>query len=395
MKKVQYILTLTLLAFVVLGWPALGSAQSVEKTEDIVAEQALDKHETEKTDLSETADKASAGGVDEEQDKENSSDIDVNELVFGHINDAYWWHIVSFGDCHVSLPLPVIIKGNDGWHVFSSRHIEEEGEYAGFYLAEGGTYDGKLVTKNEKGEEIRPLDLSITKNVLGMFINGALLVFCILSCARWYKKHSFEEEAPRGGVGMMESLILMIYNDLIKECVGPDYRRYAPYLLTAFFFILISNLMGLVPIFPGGANITGNIAITFVLAMCTFIMTNLFGSKTYWKDVFWPEVPVWLKAPVPMMPVIEFFGLFTKPFALMVRLFANIMAGHAIILSLLAIIFITVKLGPVINGPMTVISVAFAMFMTALEVLVAFIQAYVFTMLSAVFIGLSRVHEEE
>ena len=365
MKKVRYILTLALFLVAALGISPVSAAGAAS----VEAVEAAEKAGTE--------------------------DVDVNELVFGHINDAYLWHIVTLGDWHLSIHLPVIVKGDDGWHVFSSEKLEEDGEYAGFYLAKGGMYDGKLVTKNTNGEEIRPLDLSVTKNVLGMFINGLLLVVCVLSCARWYKKHSFEEEAPRGGVGMMESLILMIYDDLIKECVGPDYRRYAPYLLTAFFFILINNLMGLVPIFPGGANITGNIAITFVLAMCTFIMTNVFGSKTYWKDVFWPDVPVWLKCPVPMMPVIEFFGLFTKPFALMVRLFANIMAGHAVILSLFAIIFITVKLGPAINGPMTVISVAFAMFMTALEVLVAFIQAYVFTMLSAVFIGLSRVNEDE
>ena len=384
MKKVRYILTLTLLAVLTWGCPAFAVA---EPTVAMAAAQAA----MEETQVEASTPEAEAALTEANQ----TPDVDVNEIVFGHINDAYWWHIVTLGDMHLSIHLPVIVKGHDGWHVFSSEKLEETGEYAGFYLAKGGMYDGKLVTKDANGEEVRPLDLSITKNVLGMFINGLLLIVCILSCARWYKKHAVEEEAPRGGVGMMESLILMIYNDLIKECVGTDYRRYAPYLLTAFFFILFNNLMGLVPIFPGGANITGNIAITFVLAMCTFIMTNVFGSKTYWKDVFWPDVPVWLKCPVPMMPLIEFFGLFTKPFALMVRLFANIMAGHAVILSLLAIIFITVKLGPAINGPMTVISVAFAMFMTALEVLVAFIQAYVFTMLSAVFIGLSRVNEDE
>ena len=248
---------------------------------------------------------------------------------------------------------------------------------------------------NAAGEEVRPLDISITKNVLALMINSAVLVWIVLGCARWYKKHPVENGVPKGGVGMIESLVLMVYNDVIKGCVGPDYQRYAPYLLTAFFFILVNNLMGLIPFFPGGANVTGNIAITLVLALVTFFFTNAFATKEYWKEVFWPEVPVWLKAPIPMMPVIEFFGLFTKPFALMIRLFANIMAGHAAILSLLAIIFITVKVGPLINGTMTFVSVAFGVFMTALEVLVAFIQAYVFTMLSAVFIGLSRVKEEK
>ena len=190
---------------------------------------------------------------------------------------------------------------------------------------------------------------------------------------------------------MMEPLVLMIYEDVIKEGIGEDYKRVTPYLLTAFFFILINNLMGLLPIFPGGANITGNIAITLVLALCTFLLTNLFGTKEYWKEIFWPDVPWWMKVPVPLMPVIEFFGIFTKPFALMIRLFANIMAGHAAILSLIAIIFITVKVGAFINGTMTFMAVIFSIFMTFLEILVAFIQAYVFTMLSAVFIGLARV----
>ena len=192
---------------------------------------------------------------------------------------------------------------------------------------------------------------------------------------------------------MIEATVLSIYNDVIKGCIGENYRRYAPYLLTAFFFVLVNNLMGLIPIFPGGANVTGNIAITLVLALCTFVLTNVYGTKAYWKEIFWPDVPTWLKAPIPMMPLIEFFGIFTKPFALMIRLFANIMAGHAAVLSLVAIIFITVKSGPVINGSMTVVSVAFSIFMNALEILVAFIQAYVFTMLSAVFIGLSQVKE--
>ncbi len=320
-----------------------------------------------------------------------ATDVDVNELVFGHIGDAYEWHIATFGDTPVSIPLPVIVKSSTGWHVFCSSELEGGREHEGLYIAEGGAYNGKIVEKNAEGEEVRPFDISITKDVLGLFINSAVLIVIMMACVRWYKKHPVEQGAPRGGVGMMEALILMIYDDVIKGCVGEDYKRYAPYLLTAFFFVLVNNLMGLVPIFPGGANVTGNIAITLVLALCTFLLTNIFGTKEYWKEIFWPDVPTWLKAPVPMMPLIEFFGIFTKPFALMIRLFANIMAGHAAVLSLIAIIFITVKAGPVINGSMTFVAVVFGIFMNALEILVAFIQAYVFTMLSAVFIGLSRV----
>ena len=319
-----------------------------------------------------------------------AGEVDVNKLVFGHIGDAYEWHIVSLGSTNVVIPLPVIVKSSTGWHVFSSSHLEE-GEYEGLYIAQGGSNDGKIVERNEAGEEVRPLDISITKNVLALFINSLILVLIILGCARWYKRHPVEKEAPKGGVGMMESLIMMVHDDVIKGGVGPDYKRYAPYLLTAFFFVLVNNLMGLIPIFPGGANVTGNIAITMVLACCTFLLTNIYGTKEYWKEIFWPDVPLWLKVPVPMMPLIEFVGIFTKPIALMIRLFANIMAGHAAILSLISIIFITVKVGPAINGSMTVVAVAFGIFMDALEILVAFIQAYVFTLLSAIFIGLSRV----
>ena len=254
-------------------------------------------------------------------------------------------------------------------------------------------YKGKIVEKDADGNEVKPLDISITKNVAGLFINSAILVILVLSCARWYKKHPVEKEAPKGMVGMMEACIFAINDDVIKGCVGKDYKRYAPYLLTAFFFILINNLMGLIPFFPGGTNITGNIAITFVLAVCTFLVVNVWGNKEYWKEILWPDVPWWLKAPFPMMPIIEVFGIFTKPFALMIRLFANMMAGHAAILSLISIIFITANMGPLINGSMGFVAVAFGIFMTALELLVAFIQAYVFTMLSAVFIGLSRTEE--
>ena len=153
--------------------------------------------------------------------------------------------------------------------------------------------------------------------------------------------------------------------------------------------------MGLVPIIPGGANLTGNIAITLVLALFTFFMVNFFGSKTYWKDILWPDVPVWMKAPMPLMPLIEIFGLFTKPFALMIRLFANTLAGHIIILCLTCVVFITVSLGAVLNGFMSVVAVLFIVFMDILEILVAYIQAYVFTILSSIFIGMAQVKEEE
>jgi F-type H+-transporting ATPase subunit a len=198
-------------------------------------------------------------------------------------------------------------------------------------------------------------------------------------------------ESKKGFIGLMEMFIMTINDDIIKPSVGKDYKRFAPFLLTVFFFIFVNNLLGLIPLFPGGANVTGNIAVTMVLAVATFLVVNLNGSKAYYIDILWPEVPTWLKAPIPLMPVIEIVGLLTKPFALMVRLFANIMAGHSIVLGLTILIFITVSPGSSINAGMTIVSVIFTVFIDFVELLIAYIQAYVFTLLSAVFIGQARV----
>ncbi len=324
--------------------------------------------------------------------------VNVKEIVFGHIGDAYEWHITTWGKAHITVPLPVIVYSPDtGWHCFSSARLAENGgSYEGLHIApEGSRYEGKLVEYDAEGREVRPWDFSITKVVFALLFNSVLLVVIVLSVARWYHRHPQGSKAPGGFIGFMEMFIMMVNDDVIKSCVGPNYRKFSPYLLTAFFFIFINNLMGLVPFFPGGANVTGNIAVTFVLALCTFVAVNFFGTKTYWKDIFWPDVPWWLKVPFPMMPLIEFFGVFTKPFALMIRLFANMLAGHMAMLVLTCLIFISASMGPVLNGSLTVASVLFNIFMNALELLVAFIQAYVFTMLSAVFIGLAQEEPEK
>lgn len=328
--------------------------------------------------------------------EEKGGGFDMDEYLYGHVRDSYEWHITTVKGHHVSIPLPVIVasKTGNGFRMFSSKHLEH-GEYEGFYIAQAGSkYENKIVERAADGSEVRPWDFSITKNVLGLMINCALLLFIVLGTAKWYRKHDAREEAPKGVVGLMEMLVTMIEDDVIKACVGEDYRRYSPYLLTAFFFIFINNLMGIVPFFPGGANITGNIAVTLVLAMFTFFTVNIFGNKHYWKDILWPEVPTWLKVPLPLMPVIEIIGMFTKPFSLMVRLFANILAGHFMILGVVAVIFLTAELGAALNGSLTFVAVLLGVFMDCLELLVAFIQAYVFTMLSAVFIGLSRQKPE-
>ena len=319
-----------------------------------------------------------------------SEGIDVGEILFGHTGDSYGWHILTWKGKHINLPLPCIVHSSQGWQFFLSSALEHGNSYEGLFIAEDGKYKDKIVDLSPDGTQIRPLDLSVTKNVCSLMISSLILLLLVLLTARWYRRHDVDSEAPSGIAKLMEPLIVSINDSLVKENIGKDYRRYSPYLLTAFFFILINNLLGLVPFFPGGANVTGNIAVTLVLALCTFVAVNLFGNKHYWKDILWPDVPLFLKFPIPLMQLIEIFGLFTKPISLMVRLFANILAGHAMILGLVCVIFIAARIGPVIGGSMTVVTVLFGVFMNCLELLVAFIQAYVFTMLSAVFIGMSR-----
>ena len=237
--------------------------------------------------------------------------------------------------------------------------------------------------------------MSITKTVAQIWIVVIVLILVFSCCSRWYRHHDSKSEAPRGFVGAMEMIVMTINDDVVKSSIGEKhYKPYAPFLLTIFFFILTANLIGLIPVFPGGANVTGNINITLFLAICSMIVINLFANKEYWKDIFWPHVPVLLKAPIPLMPVIELFGVFTKPFALMIRLFANMMAGHAVILSFTCVIFLGWSMGIGFGIGLNIFSVLMLIFMNFLELLVAFVQAYVFTLLSAVFIGMAHKEEE-
>ncbi len=318
-------------------------------------------------------------------------ELDIPEIVMEHLADSYEWHIATYEGRHLSIPLPVILRSEatGEWHVCTAHSLPE-----GFFFDE--THHGKIYERLADGTAVRPIDLSITKSVAQIWIVVAVLVCVFLSCARWYRKRDKKSNAPGGFVGMMEMLVMTIHDDLIKPAVGEKhYKSYAPYLLTVFFFIFTTNLIGLIPIFPGGANVTGNINITLFLAVCTMLAINLFGNKEYWKEIFWPEVPLFLKAyPVPVMPVIELFGVFTKPFALMIRLFANMMAGHAVILSFTCVIFLGWSMGTGFGLGLNIFSVIMLLFMNCLEVLVAFVQAYVFTMLSAVFIGLAHKEHE-
>jgi len=324
------------------------------------------------------------------QAADTASNVDVKEIVLGHLSDAYEWHIVTFGEHHISIPLPVIVRGNDGtWHLFSSARLADGGTYCGFYIDKAR--NGKIYETLPNGTSSRPLDLSITKDVVQIWIVVAIMLFLFIGTARWYRHRKVSEEAPKGIVGLVEMFVMSIYEDVVVPGVGQRLsKHYAPFLLTAFFFIFITNLLGLIPIFPGGANVTGNISITFILALLVMLLINVFGNREYWKETFWPDVPTWLKVPIPLMPVIEIFGIFIKPFALMVRLFANMMGGHATILSLTCVIFITCQVGIAIGASLSLVSFLLMLFMNALELLVAFIQAYVFTMLSAVFIGMAH-----
>lgn len=326
---------------------------------------------------------------DEADSTASGPGFNIQEVIFGHTNDAYEWHITNIGDKAISIPLPVIVKSSTGWHVFSSRKLEDGAEYEGLHISEAG----KVVETNAAGEEVRPFDISITKDVLAMMISSAILLWLILGTSKWYRTHDVTKEAPKGLAAVMEPVIEMIDTGVVKDSIGEDYAKFSPYLCTAFFWILINNLLGIVPFFPGGANVTGNIAVTCVLGFCTFFAINLFGTKHYFKDIFWPDVPWWLKIPIPLMPLIEIFSAFMKPITLMIRLFANMLAGHIIAISLVCIIFMFAKYNAVMFGSMTFVSLLFGVFMDLLEVLVAFLQAYVFTMLSAVFIGLARQKE--
>ncbi|MCF8345466.1 MAG: F0F1 ATP synthase subunit A, partial [Bacteroidales bacterium] len=210
-----------------------------------------------------------------------------------------------------------------------------------------------------------------------------------ISIAKRYKKR--KGEAPKGLQSLLEPLILFIRDDVAKEAIGVKrHERYLPFLFTLFFFIFLNNLLGLVPFFPGGANVTGNIAVTGVMAVFTFLITTFSANKNYWKHIFnTPGVPWWLKIPIPIMPLVEFMGIFTKPFVLMVRLFANITAGHIIVLGFISLVFIFGNIQPAMGYGVSIVSIAFAVFMGLLELLVAFIQAYVFTLLSALYFGMA------
>ena len=316
--------------------------------------------------------------------------INPKEIIYEHLGDAYGWELPF--NHSVRIPLPIIAWGTDGLHCFSSSRITGGETYDGFKLSTSEEHHGKLVQVAADGSETRPWDFSITKNVAAIFVAALLVIAMVMSLRNWYRRNGMK--APRGAKGLLELIVDYVYTDTIRPIMGKEAPKYAPYLLTVFFFILTMNLLGLIVIFPGGANLTGNLAVTMVLAVISFLVINLTGTRENWKEIFWPDVPMALKCPVPMMPLIEVLGMFTKPIALMIRLFANMMGGHMVVLVLMLLIFIFTSLfGVLVGGATTVFSLAFALFMLALDTLVSFIQAYVFTILSTIFISMSHVEE--
>ncbi|MAX05863.1 MAG: ATP synthase F0 subunit A [Flavobacteriales bacterium] len=300
--------------------------------------------------------------------------------ILHHIADSYEWHL--WGD--VSIPLPVILYAEGNWDVFMSSDFHHGKSKV---IKGDRTYKidhHHIVEENNK----KFINLSITKNVASMLFSALLLCLLVVKTSQAYKKTKI---APRGLQSFLEPLILFVRDDIIKSNIGPKHEKYTMFLLTVFFFILINNLLGLT---PGAANVTGNISVTFVLSLFTFVIITISANKGYWKHLVSPPgTPVAL---LPIMIPIEIFGVFTKPFALMIRLFANITAGHIIIFSLISLIFVASNNGVNVVAGWSVapISVMFVLFIFLIEILVAFLQAYIFTLLSAVFIGLA-VKEED
>ncbi len=330
----------------------------------------------------------------EEQLAEEEREFEVSKMIMHHIGDAHEWHLwgPSHGGTSVYLPI-VLIDG--GLKVFSSSHFyhgETKGHGDHEYIVGEGPAEGyammheTIYKLDENGQlhledghpssEASVLDFSITKNVVSLLMVFVLLILVMFSVAKFYKKNG--AVAPKGVAKFMEPIILFVRDDIARPNIeGEKYKKYLPYLLTIFFFIWFSNMLGLIPIL--GANLTGNIAVTFFLAICTLLITIFSGNKNYWGHIFaTPGVP---KALLPIMIPIELVGIFTKPFALMIRLFANITAGHIIILALVSIIFLKE------SAAWGALSVPMALFISVLELLVAFLQAYLFAMLSALFIG--------
>lgn len=317
---------------------------------------------------------------------EKKKGFDANKVIFDHVLDGHEYHFMDVtgedGQLHpISLPLPVMLYSPErGFDVFlSSRFEHGHADYKGYRLV-----DGKVIPVNEAGvvdDSVTVHDISLTRNVVQMLVALTLLVVIMLSIAKKYKKGIGVKQAPTGFQNAIEPVITFVRDEVAKPNLGlKRYQKFLPLLLT-IFFILINNLFGLI---PGSANVTGNIAFTAVLGVISFLVILFSANKHFWSHIFNPPVPGFVK---PIMVLVEFLSIFTKPFALIIRLFANMLAGHIIIICLISLIFIFGGLSAAIGWGFSPISIGFAVFIFVIEVLVAFIQAFIFTNLTAVFIG--------
>ncbi len=337
-----------------------------------------------------------------EIEKTEKKGFDANKVIFGHVLDAHEFHFLSYKgndgqEHHATIPLPVILYSKEkGLDVFmSSKFHHGEDTYKGYDLITNDKItqqkldkkqysSEQIVAVKENGEidqSVKVYDLSLTRNVVQMIIALALLVWVMVYMAKKYKSGQGVTTAPNGIQNLIEPIIAFVRDEVAKPNLGPKYKKYLPYLLTIFFFILINNLVGLI---PGAANVTGNIAFTLVLSIVSFLVILISTNKHYWAHIFNPPVPVGVK---PILIPVEILGVFTKPFALMIRLFANMIAGHIIIICLISLIFIFGSLSTYIGWGFSPLSIAFVVFIYFIELLVAFLQAYIFTNLTAVFIG--------
>ena len=333
-------------------------------------------------------------------------------FIIEHILDSYGWHITAIGEKEITIPLPIILfdegkpvtfmsgKFHHGHEAYRGYAIGFTEETQNHIIKLGGRYEGYTGAITEEmvpfiDNNAKLIDISITKNVCALLCSVLLISILFFYVAKQYKVR--QNKAPKGLQSGMEMLIVFVTDEIVKPSIGEKhYLKYCPYLLTLFFFIFLNNVLGLIPIFPGGANLTGNIAVTAFLALITFLITTFSSSKNYWAHIInTPGVPWWLKFPIPLMPIVELVGVFTKPFVLMIRLFANISGGHIIVIGFISLIFIFGEMAPAIGYGVSVVSIFFYVFMGLLELIVAFVQAFVFTLLSAMYIGMAREDHQE
>ncbi|MFM2137735.1 MAG: synthase subunit [Bacteroidota bacterium] len=330
---------------------------------------------------------------------EKKEGFNAAEVIFGHVLNGHEFHFMDINGKPVSIPLPIILyspqrggltvfmssKFEHGHHDYKGYRMLNEHSIAELKLDPKKYSAGDIVAVNEAGEldsAVTFYDLSLTRNVVQMLLALIVFTWIMLRIAARYRKGIGVTTAPRGSQSLLEPVITFVRDEVAKPNLGHKYETYLPYLLTVFFFILVNNIFGLI---PGSANVTGNIAFTLVLGLISFLVILFSSNKHFWGHIFNPPgVPGFVK---PILVLVEFLSVFIKPFALIIRLFANMVAGHIIIICLISLIFIFANLSPIAGWGASPVAVGFTVFIYMIEVLVAFLQAFIFTMLTAVFIG--------